>query len=108
MIVFHPFYCGQKAKNTLKITDEKHMLGTSFVHARKRIPSSDVVLLPSRTKGGLVSTNKGVGVVIGVVRVKIENRRRKRSHKLDGIGVGRIRTFPFLPIPFTTPSPVIQ
>ena len=28
--------------------------------------------------------------------------------KLDGIGVGRIRTFPFLPIPFTTPSLMIQ
>lgn len=27
--------------------------------------------------------------------VKIENRSRKRSHKLDGIGVGRIRTFQF-------------
>ena len=40
--------------------------------------------------------------------VKIENRSRKRSHKLDGIGVGRIRTFPFLPIPVTTPSPMIQ
>ena len=26
----------------------------------------------------------------------------------DGIGVGRIRTFPFLPIPFTTPSLMIQ
>ena len=36
------------------------------------------------------------------------SRRRKRSHKLDGIGVGRIRTFPFLPIPFTTPSLMIQ
>ena len=36
--------------------------------------------------------------------MKIENQSRKRSHKLDGIGVGRIRTFPFLPIPFTTPS----
>ena len=36
--------------------------------------------------------------------MKIENRSRKQSHKLDGIGVGRIRTFPFLPIPFTTPS----
>ena len=40
--------------------------------------------------------------------VKIENRSRKRSHKLDGIGVGRIRTFPFLPIPFTSPSLMIQ
>ena len=28
-------------------------------------------------------------------QVKIENRTRKRSHKLDGIGVGRIRTVPF-------------
>jgi len=34
--------------------------------------------------------------------VKIENRSRKRSHKLDEIGDGRIRTFPFLPIPFMT------
>ena len=40
--------------------------------------------------------------------MKIENRSRKRGHKLDGIGVGRIRTFPFLPIPFTTPSLMIQ
>ena len=40
--------------------------------------------------------------------MKIEYRSRKRSHKLDGIGVGRIRTFPFLPIPFTTPSIMIQ
>ena len=35
--------------------------------------------------------------------MKIENRSRKQSHKLDGIGVRRITTFPFLPIPFTTP-----
>ena len=27
--------------------------------------------------------------------MKIENRSRKQSHKLDGIGVGRIRTVPF-------------
>ena len=40
--------------------------------------------------------------------VKIENRSRKWSHKLDGIGVGRIRIIPFLPIPFTTPSLMIQ
>ena len=40
--------------------------------------------------------------------VKIKNRSRKQSHKLDGIGVRRIRTFPFLPIPFTTPSLMIQ
>ena len=40
--------------------------------------------------------------------MKTENRSRKQSHKLDGIGVGRIRTFPFLPIPFTTPSLMIQ
>ena len=30
--------------------------------------------------------------------MKIENQSRKQSYKLDGIGVGRIRTFPFLPI----------
>ena len=29
--------------------------------------------------------------------MKIKNQRHKQSHKLDGIGVGRIRTFPFLP-----------
>ena len=40
--------------------------------------------------------------------MKIENRSCKQSHKLDGIGVRRIRTFPFLPIPFTTPSLMIQ
>ena len=40
--------------------------------------------------------------------MKIKYQSRKRSHKLDGIGVGRIRTFPFLPIPFTTPSLMIQ
>ena len=39
--------------------------------------------------------------------VKIENQSRKRSHMLDGIGVGRT-TFPFLLIPFTTPSLMIQ
>ena len=27
--------------------------------------------------------------------MKIKHRSRKRSHKLDGIGVGRIRTVPF-------------
>ena len=36
--------------------------------------------------------------------MKIKNRSRKRSHKLDGIGVRRIRTLPFLPTPLTTPS----
>ena len=46
----------------------------------------------------LVFTSDGVG--IGVVKsaydlVKIKNRSRKRSHKRDGIGVRRIRTFPF-------------
>ena len=58
----------------------------------------------------LVFTSDGVvvGIVDRVVRglttlVKIENRSRKRSHKLD-----RIKTLPFLPIPFTTPSLMIQ
>ena len=37
-------------------------------------------------------------------RVKIKNRSRKRSHKRDGIGVRRIRAFPFLPTPLTTLS----
>ena len=58
------------------------------------------------------SDGVGVGVVVGVITaydlVKIENRSRKQSHELDGIGVGRIRTFLFLPIPFTTPSLMIQ
>ena len=55
----------------------------------------------------MVFTSDGVGVVVGVVRdalydlIKIENLSRQRSHKLNGIGVGRIRTFPFVPIPFT-------
>ena len=41
------------------------------------------------------SDGVGVGVVVGDDLVKIEKRSRKRSHKLDGIGVERIRTFPF-------------
>ena len=36
--------------------------------------------------------------------MKIKNRIRKWSHKGDGIGVRRIRRFPFLPTPLTTPS----
>ena len=36
--------------------------------------------------------------------MKIKNQSSKRSHKRDGIGVRRIRTFPFLPTPLTTPS----
>ena len=40
--------------------------------------------------------------------VKIENKSCKRSHKLDRIGVRRIRTCPFLPILFTTLSLMIQ
>ena len=40
--------------------------------------------------------------------MKIENPSRKRSHKLDENGVGRIRTFAFLPIPFTTPSLILN
>ena len=34
--------------------------------------------------------------------MKIENLNRKRSHKLEGFGVGRIKTFPFLTTPFPT------
>ena len=40
--------------------------------------------------------------------MKIENQSLKRSHKLDGIGVGRIGTFPFLLISFMTPSLMMQ
>ena len=36
--------------------------------------------------------------------VNIKNGSRKQSHKRDGIGVRRIRRFPFLQTPFTTPS----
>ena len=66
------------------------------------------------TDGAGAGAGAGVGVevLVGLKRaydlVKIEYRSRKRSHKLDRIGVGRIRTFSFLPIPFTTPSLMIQ
>ena len=61
----------------------------------------------------MISDGVGVGDVVGVIEraydlVKIENQSRKRSHKLDGIGVGRIRTFAFLPIPFTAPLLMTQ
>ena len=46
-------------------------------------------------------TNDGAFIRLNGL-VKIENGSRKRSHKLDGIGVGKVRTFPFLPIPFTS------
>ena len=39
---------------------------------------------------------------------KSENQSCKRSHKLDGVGVRRIRMFLFLPILFMTPSLMIQ
>ena len=38
--------------------------------------------------------------------VKVENRSCKQNHKLNGIGVGRIRTFPFLPNQFVAYDPV--
>ena len=38
----------------------------------------------------------------------MENRSCKQSHKLDRIRVGRVRMFPFLPIPFTTPLLMMQ
>ena len=37
--------------------------------------------------------------------VKIQNRRRKRSHKHYAISVRRIRMFPFFLTPLITPSP---
>ena len=36
-------------------------------------------------------------------RSRSRSRSRRRSRKSDGIGVRRIRTFPFLPTPLTTP-----
>ena len=36
-----------------------------------------------------------VGVVTALMIVKVKTLSRKRSHKLDGIGVRRIGTFPF-------------
>ena len=71
---------------------------------------------PSRHPQGpylrLVFTSDGVGRCRSRKRsrksaydlVKIKHRSRKRSHKRDGIGVIRIRTFAFLPTPLTTPS----
>ena len=56
----------------------------------------------SRSRNRSRSHNKAYDVV------KIENRIRKQSHELDGIGVGRIRTFLFLQIPFTTLPLMIQ
>ena len=54
------------------------------------------------------SDEGGVGVVSGVARVlmtwwKSKIGVCKPNHKSNGIRVGRIRTFPFLPTPLTTP-----
>ena len=54
---------------------------------------------PSRSRSHKRAYDRKWKSKIGVVKL---------CHKLDGIGVGRIRTFPFLPIPFTTPSLMIQ
>ena len=43
----------------------------------------------SRSQNGKRSRKSAYGLV------KIKNRSHKRSYKRDGIGVGRIRTFPF-------------
>ena len=40
--------------------------------------------------------------------MKIENRSLNWGHKLNGIGGGRIRTFPFLSIPLTTSSLMVS
>ena len=50
------------------------------------------------------SDEVGVGRKSAYDLVKIKNRIRRRRHKRDGIGVRRIRAFPFLPTPLTTLS----
>jgi len=65
-------------------------------------------LLPLLTQKRLFSLATESGRKRAYDLVKIKNRSCKRGHKLDGIGVGRIRMFPFLPIPFTTASLMIQ
>ena len=54
----------------------------------------------------LVFTNDrvGVGVVVGVIR----ELKTEWKSKIGVVRIGRIRTFSFLPIPFTTPSLMIQ
>ena len=39
-----------------------------------------------------------------LIKSKIESRSHNWSHKPEGIEVGGIRSFPFLPISLTTPS----
>ena len=41
-------------------------------------------------------------------RSRSRKRSRERSHNRDGIGVKKIRAFPFLPTPLTTPSLTVR
>ena len=81
----------------------------------KRIHSSRKILIPNDQWTPcaflrLVFTSDRVGVVVRVIRELMTLWKSKigvvSSHKLNGIR--RIRTFPFLPIPFTTPSLMTQ
>ena len=47
-----------------------------------------------------------MGIITMIINQTLDTRSRslKQSHKRDGMGVRRIRTFPFLPTPLTTPS----
>ena len=49
----------------------------------------------SHLKVGFTNDESQSGRKSAYYQVKIKDRSRKRSHKLDGIGVGRIRTFQF-------------
>ena len=100
-------------KDPLSVNPSKGNQGTA--RGKEKILLTSVGIEPT-TSGLDLPWRSGVGVlvVVGVIRelmpdlVKIENWSHKRSHKLDGIGDGTIRTFPFLLIPFTTPSVMIQ
>ena len=67
------------------------------------------IALKGKTCSRLLKPQKVAPNAKSCSKVAEHNRDRpKRRHKLDGIGVRRIRTFPFLLIPFTTPSLRIQ
>ena len=76
-----------------------------FLEIQVRIEPCSYISCHNDRSNVSASYGKAINIYFGKLQsdlVKIKNRSRKRSHMRDGIGVRRIRTFPFLPTPSLT------
>ena len=92
---------GTRLKSSIKLLNHLPSLHPALPPSSLPLPSLHFVLsFPSRSEHNFV---KYVKLILWAYDlVKIAYRSHKRSHKLNGIRVGRSRMFPFLPIPITT------